>query len=479
MIRLFRHYVPRGLFALVIIEALILFGAVYLGIALAGVSYQYQNDHIPFFDAVAKFIAHPLAVSAVLPDAGALIVTMLGIMIAMGLYERNFWNGKTDVILRVGVSFIVGFFALTFLYYIIPMIRLDRREFGLTFSIAFVAILVARSIFLKASDQEKLKKRVLVLGAGNRALQLENSVSELEDSGFNIVGYMRMEHESPAIDPSKIISMPNDLSVFCDEQQIDEIIVALDDRRRGTLPMDSLLECKINGVRFIYPLAFIERETGKISLNDLQPSSMIFSDGFHQAVLKTTGKRLFDIAASSLILLLASPIILITIVSIWVESGFRGPIFYLQERVGRNERVFKVLKFRSMRVDAEKNGIQWAQKNDSRVTRVGGFIRRARIDELPQLINVLLGQMSFVGPRPERPQFVANLNKRVPYYSLRHRVNPGITGWAQLRYPYGASEADAREKLQYDLYYIKNYSLFLDFMVLLQTVQTILWAKGR
>ncbi|MEQ8494877.1 MAG: exopolysaccharide biosynthesis polyprenyl glycosylphosphotransferase, partial [Gammaproteobacteria bacterium] len=215
---------------------------------------------------------------------------------------------------------------------------------------------------------------------------------------------------------------------------------------------------------------------GKIRLDTLHPSNVIFADGFTQAVIKLTEKRILDILASLLLLLGTLPVMLVTAVAIFLESG--GPVLYRQERVGHRGKLFMLYKFRSMRQDAEAGGAVWARQNDTRVTRVGAFIRKTRIDELPQLLNVLKGDMSFVGPRPERPEFVTELARAIPYYELRHYVKPGITGWAQILYPYGASINDAREKLQYDLYYLKNYSIFLDINILLQTVQVILWGKG-
>jgi len=235
----------------------------------------------------------------------------------------------------------------------------------------------------------------------------------------------------------------------------------------------------MKGVRVIEESAYLERQLGKIRLDSLQPSTVVFADGFTQAVIKSTGKRLFDILVSLLLLILASPIMLAVAVAIAIESRGRGPVFYSQERVGLGARAFRVHKFRSMCVDAERDGVaQWAKKNDDRVTTVGRLIRSTRIDELPQLFNVLKGDMSFVGPRPERPQFVKELAEQIPYFDLRHHVKPGMTGWAQVCYPYGASIEDAREKLQYDLYYLKNYSLFLDTMIIFQTLQVVLWGKG-
>jgi sugar transferase (PEP-CTERM system associated) len=251
------------------------------------------------------------------------------------------------------------------------------------------------------------------------------------------------------------------------------------DDRRLSFPMEQLLECRLEGVEIIDLVSFLERETGKVRLDVLNPSWMIFSEGFRQGRIHSTLERAFDILASLILLIVASPIMLATAIAIKLTEGPRATVFYRQERVGQYGRPFELLKFRSMREDAEADGqAQWAQKNDSRVTRVGSFIRTTRIDELPQIINVLRGEMSFVGPRPERPQFVEQLNERIPYYRERHSIKPGITGWAQLCYPYGSSEQDAVEKLQYDLFYVKNHSLLFYLAILVQTVEVILWRKG-
>ncbi|HVF16042.1 MAG TPA: TIGR03013 family XrtA/PEP-CTERM system glycosyltransferase, partial [Steroidobacteraceae bacterium] len=244
-------------------------------------------------------------------------------------------------------------------------------------------------------------------------------------------------------------------------------------------PMVQLLECRLEGVEIIDLISFLERETGKVRLDVLNPSWMIFSEGFRQGRVHSSLERAFDIVASLALLTLALPFMLLTMIAIKVTEGPRASLFYRQIRVGQYGRPFGVLKFRSMREDAERDGKpQWATKNDSRVTRVGSFIRLTRIDELPQIINVLRGEMSFVGPRPERPEFVDQLNERIPYYRERHSIKPGITGWAQLCYPYGSSEQDAIEKLQYDLFYVKNHSLLFYMAILVQTVEVIVWGKG-
>jgi sugar transferase (PEP-CTERM system associated) len=271
---------------------------------------------------------------------------------------------------------------------------------------------------------------------------------------------------------------------FCETHQIHEIVVAMDERRRnqdamGGLPLDDLMECRLRGINVCDVQQFIEREACKVDVDLLRPSWMVFSDGFIVSTWRAGSKRAFDVLASSLLLLFAWPIMLLTTLCIWLEDGIRAPVFYRQTRTGLNGVHFDVIKFRSMDSDAEKGGqAVWASKNDPRVTRVGAFIRKARIDELPQLLNVFRGDMSFVGPRPERPMFVAELAEEIPFYDQRHRVKPGITGWAQLCYPYGASNDDAKEKLQYDLYYLKNHSLLLDIIILLQTVEVVLVGEG-
>jgi sugar transferase (PEP-CTERM system associated) len=274
------------------------------------------------------------------------------------------------------------------------------------------------------------------------------------------------------------LSATDTLPAMVDLLGVDEIVVA-PDSRRGTLPLDELMTCRLRGVHVNDLHTFLESQTGRAHINALSPSWIVFDSGFDRSVVRSASKRVFDIASSSLLLLLALPLMVLTAVLIKLESGWSGPIFYLQERVGEGGDTFDVIKFRSMRTDAERDGVaRWATSNDDRVTRVGRVIRKLRIDELPQVLNVLRGEMSFVGPRPERPTFVEQLEREIPYYGLRHAVKPGITGWAQLRYAYGASVKDAEEKLKYDLYYVKNQSLMFDLLVLLQTVEVVLFGKG-
>jgi sugar transferase (PEP-CTERM system associated) len=266
-----------------------------------------------------------------------------------------------------------------------------------------------------------------------------------------------------------------DLSIA---NEIDEIVVAVDDRRRK-LPIDEILDCKMSGFEVLDLLTFFEKETACVKIELLHPSWIIFSSGFHMGVTGLYGKRLFDIALSLLLLVVFSPLMLLVALASLIESRARDPIFYHQVRVGQNGTLLRLHKFRSMRVDAESDGVaRWATKNDARVTALGAFLRKTRLDELPQLFNVLSGQMSLVGPRPERPEFVDQLSQAIPYYTERHRVKPGVTGWAQMLYPYGASEEDAKRKLEYDIYYVKHAGVFLDMIILLQTVEVVLLGKG-
>jgi len=283
--------------------------------------------------------------------------------------------------------------------------------------------------------------------------------------------------EAIKVPPQRVVETGEALHEWALARQIDEIVVVPDDRR-GTLPMKELLECKQRGIEITDLVRFLERESGKVRLS-APPSWLVFSDGFKVSPLRVASKRIFDIFAAALILMLSWPLMLLTALAIRIESGPRQPILYFQDRVGERGRVFRLVKFRSMRTDAECDGVaRWASQNDARVTRVGRVIRKLRLDELPQLWNVLSGTMSFIGPRPERPEFVAALAKEIPYYTLRHCVKPGLTGWAQLRYPYGSSAEDAAEKLTFDLFYVKNHNFRFDALIFLQTVEVVLFGRG-
>ncbi len=461
-IRLFRQYIPASFVLLAILEVL-----VYGTSALLAVE-------VRFFGSARSTIEH--SVGAVMPKAILFSAVMITCGISMGLYKRSFREGASGMLVRVGISFILAMLVMSMIFYVLPSMFLGRGVLGLAFLFSLVGIGLTRGVFLSVLSQDAFKRRVIVLGAGKRASSLAQLRRRVDHRGFTIVGFVHMRGEHDAVDKDQIIDGGSTLMETAIRHEADEIVVAMDDRRRG-FPVHELLDCKMSGIEVVDLLTFFERETGKIRLDCLHPSWMIFSDGFGQSTIQDYVKRAFDIVASSLLLLFTCPLMVSAAVAIFVED--RGPIFFKQTRVGHGGREFQVIKFRSMRIDAERDGkAQWAQKNDSRVTRTGNFIRKVRIDELPQIFNVFRGEMSFVGPRPERPQFVQQLSQSIEYYTERHRVKPGITGWAQIRYPYGASEKDALEKLQYDLYYAKNHNLFLDMTILLHTAEVIMFGQG-
>lgn len=319
--------------------------------------------------------------------------------------------------------------------------------------------------------------RVLVFGTGSKALRVKQ-VLESCGPATQIAGFCFSPNESEVAVPHELI-VPRHQSVVDTAKalQVDEIIVAVSERRGGAMPLRELLDCKLQGIRVLDMTSHFEASLGQIRLESLYAGWLIFGDGFRQGRLRSTLKRLSDIVCALILIALAWPIMLLTALAIVVEDGF--PILYRQQRVGRNGRLFDVIKFRSMRRDAEKEGqAVWAKAHDERVTRVGRFIRKLRIDELPQLYSVLKGEMSMVGPRPERPFFVDQLTREIPFYAVRHSVKPGVTGWAQVRHHYGGSVEDSAEKLQYDLFYVKNNSLYLDLMILVATIGVVLTGKG-
>ncbi len=378
---------------------------------------------------------------------------------------------------RTCVSFSIAIFLVTGIYYLLPEFLIARGVLLYAVFFAFIGMMITRFLFYRLANLEQLKRRILVIGSGKKASGLGSVNNQFIHKGFTIVGFMALPDEVPVVEPSQIIHSNKSIYEVYEQLSIDEIVIAVDDKRRS-MPLDDLLDCKMSGATILDMMGFYEREQGLISLDNVYPSWLVFSDGFAQAGSRVLGKRAIDIIASFLLLAVSWPFMLLTSLAIIIESGMKAPILYRQVRVGENNKNFNVLKFRSMKTDAEKNGAQWAQENDDRITKVGGFIRKCRIDELPQIFNVLKGDMSFVGPRPERPEFVSGFEERIPYYRERHRVKPGITGWAQLCYPYGADEQDTIQKLQYDLYYVKNYSLFLDLSIMFNTIEVVLWGKG-
>jgi len=407
-----------------------------------------------------------------------LFICMLvtAMMFALGLYTWHAASSYGDLILRLLTAFVAAYLLYAATAYAVSGLAVAPPVLHGAILVSLPAILALRVGFLRLSDQARLKSRIVVLGAGTHAARL----SALEGRGpltrFVPVAFVALEDTPAQVPGDRLCGMPQDLAGFARAQDVDEIVIALEDRR-GRLPVDALVQARLAGLRVSDYQSFSERALGRVDLDALKPTWFLSSDGFRSGRLHRLVKRALDVSVSLSLLILTLPLMLLTALAIKLESP--GPVFYRQERVGLNARPFTLLKFRSMRNDAEKDGVaKWASVGDARVTRVGAVIRKTRIDEIPQAINVLLGQMSFVGPRPERPAFVEVLAGEIPFYHERHSVKPGITGWAQINYPYGASVADAREKLQYDLYYVKNLSLVFDLSIVLQTVRVVLWSAG-
>lgn len=392
------------------------------------------------------------------------------------LYDLNVYSSFSDTATRMTQAFGFGCIVLSGLYYAFPVVIIPLGIFWAGYFVVCGALAAWRFFYVIALDRRFFAQNIIVLGCGELAGGIAHEVIDKLDSGYKIVAII-----GSALPQFDLHGIPffqlgeRRIDDLCREYHAEMIIVALEDRR-GTMPVEELIECKLDGVEIVAGVGFYEELASKLMVEKVNPDWIIFSQGFTIGRINTLGKRLFDLAISSLGLILASPLMLVSAIVIKFESP--GSVFYTQERVGERGKSFLVIKFRSMCQDAEKNGAVWAQKNDSRVTRFGGLIRKLRIDEIPQLFNVLKGEMSLVGPRPERPVFVKELAKKIPYYALRHNIKPGVTGWAQVCYPYGASEEDALRKLEYDLYYLKNLSLIMDIWIVFQTVKTVLFQKG-
>lgn len=397
---------------------------------------------------------------------------------AMGLYNLRLRTHLFGLAMRLVLMGAFAFALLVLVLKAFPSSRLSFAEYAHAIAVVVATALFARYLIGRVFREGFLRSRVLVYGVGHRAASIVGLRRRTDRLGFTIVGYVPGESEQRAIPEALVVHVEGELYEFCKREQVDEIVVALDDNRHA-FPVRDLLRCRVQGIDVIDIIGFLERETGTLRLDLLRPSWMIFSPGFERSWIRGSVGRMFDIAASFVILAITWPLMLLAAISIKVEDGWQAPVLYRQLRVGKDGQMFTTLKLRSMMVDAEADGIaRWASKHDDRVTNVGSWLRPSRIDELPQLWNVLRGDMRFVGPRPERPEFVSSFNERLPYYRERHSVPPGLTGWAQLRYAYGASEQDAIEKLKYDLYYVKNHSLIFDLVILIQTVEVIVFGKG-
>lgn len=463
-VRLFGQYVHVSITVLAAVEAVIFFGALLLA--------YWTRFHT----------WHPTAAvsarSSLWPCAGVFAGVDLVSLLALGLYSARQRARTAGVFVRLVAAVLAGMLVTGATFYVFPALWLGRGVLALSSAFAFVGSATARVVFSKVVDESIFKRRVVVYGVGQRTAAISSLRRRSDRRGFEIVGFVQPDGETITVAPERVLSAQHGILALCDSLDVDEVVVAMDDRRRG-FPILGLLECRLAGIDVTELLTFLERETGRVRIDVLNPSWMIFGEGFRRDPVRLFSSRVLDVVSSLVLLTLTLPVMIVTMITIKLEEGWRAPLFYGQDRVGLGGRTFTVLKFRSMRTDAERDGkAQWAQKSDPRVTRVGNVIRKLRVDELPQIFNVLAGHMSFVGPRPERPQFVAELSQKIPYYVQRHSVKPGITGWAQLCYPYGSSEQDALEKLQYDLYYIKNNTLLFDLAILVQTAEVVFMGKG-
>ena len=459
MIRLFKHYVPHAVLLLGIVDFVLLIAAAEFG-------WQFRLWQIG---------SVPEAIRTRIPQLLSFAVALECAMVSVGVYSGEALQSLRFAAARLLVAISLGVIFISVMFFLFPELTLWRSNSVYAMALAFVLLMTMRVLF-SGLGRHAFKRRLLVLGAGRRASRIRD-LAKARGAGFLVVGYVAM-NEGPLLISSAINrDAIESLAEHVVNLAASEVVLALDERRNA-LPLGDLLRIKTTGVHVNDLSSFLERETGRVDLDTVNPSWLIFSDGFSAGRrLSGAAKRLFDVAVSLVLLLLCAPLIVVTAILIKFES--RGGVLYRQERVGLFGQTYWVPKLRSMRADAELAGqAVWAEKDDPRITRIGRFIRKVRIDELPQLWSVLKGEMSFVGPRPERPQFVAELERDLPYYAERHMVKPGITGWAQINYPYGANLEDARHKLEYDLYYAKNYTPFLDILILLQTVRVLLWPDG-
>ena len=454
MLRLYRHYVPSIVFTMIATDLAIL----TLSVTSARHLGYWSPDGALWLKAVIV--------------AG---VTLLALYLA-DLYKVDFRIRWVELASRLLVALAASATMTAAIGFSVPPVRLGRLAFIHVFGVIVLGLLGSRSAWIALGPKRRMNHRVLVLGVGRSVAVLP----ELQFSGtrpFTILGFLEDTPDAADRVPAgfELLGKTKDLLSLADELRPDLILVALTEMRRA-LPAEELLECRLRGINVEEWPTFYEKQTGKILVANLRPSWLIFSDGFVKTETTRMVKRTMDIGLALIGLSLSLPVMALVALAVKLDS--KGPMLFRQKRVGERGRIFVLNKFRSMSVDAECNGAVWATAGDPRVTRVGRWIRQTRLDELPQFWNVLVGDMSFVGPRPERPEFVGTLQREIPFYMGRHSVKPGITGWAQVRHRYAASVEDSMEKLQYDLYYIKNLSPLLDLVILLSTLQVVLFARG-
>jgi len=461
ILRIFNQYIPLRKLFFFLLETIFIMGMVILG------------AYLRFFGDLISFSHYAYLIQK------ALLITAL-VQLSLyyfDLYDLKIFRSNFELAIRLLQSLGVSSIFLAILYYLFPFLIIGRGIFLISLSFVGAIIVFWRMIYNHILKTRKLDQRVMIIGCGQLAKSIAKEIVERADTGFKVVGFITDNPErvgEKLVNPSVIGDQSQILDIAAKEI-VDRIVVALEERR-GKFPDTQLLNCRMRGIDIEDGIEFYEHLTGKLQVESLRPSTLIFSNGFKKTKLTLWIKRITGFAFSLIGLIVCSPLILV--ISILIKIDSPGPIFYKQERVGENRRIFKLLKFRSMFENAEVNGPVWAERNDNRVTRVGRWLRKWRFDEIPQMFNVLKGDMSFVGPRPERPYFVERLQKEIPFYDHRFSVKPGITGWAQIKYRYGASKEDALEKLKYDLYYIKNLSSLFDLIIIFETIKVVLFGKG-
>jgi sugar transferase (PEP-CTERM system associated) len=478
MFMVFRHHVSVAAFTAMMADMVLCFVAIVLA---AGTLEGARSDY-------------PLQLYQVVLT-GAQFALIISLMYSFAGLYRPTPVALPAKLVRTVIALVVG----SYLTYLMLLIVAEPEYVKLLIGSALLYSLVGL-VFVRSAvyflHRVRTQRRVLIVGTGSEAYAVAGDLKALKRASNDVIGFYptsdaaapndaplsvresQLGHLDGPLPAPKVFSREASIEELVERHRIDEIIVAEREQRGGGVPMDQLLACRIRGIPVLDLAAFYERAKSEVPIDSLKASWLVYGHGFVQGRARQIAKRAFDILCSGFLLILASPVMLLTILAIKLDSP--GPIIYRQERVGLGGRSFMCLKFRSMRTDAEKDGVaRWAAKNDARVTRIGAFIRKTRIDELPQLLSVLKGEMSLVGPRPERPSFVAQLKEQIPFYDVRHSVKPGVTGWAQVRYSYGASLEDARRKHQFDLYYVKNNSLFLDLLVLIETVSVVLFREGQ
>ena len=465
MIRIFNQYVSAKSILLMFVE-----GALIILSLLCAVKLRFWNNPADF----TQYTSFPdFAV-----QSGIVALVCLVCFYCNDLYDLRGGSSSVEQVLKIEQSLGAASLLLGLLYFLFPGLLIGGRVFIIGMILVATLVVVGRKVLDRVWQLSSPLQRVAILGTGPLALELAREMSRREDLGMKLEGFV--SGAALGADEEKVFEFPilgstEEMEAIAQRYALSRIIVALDDRR-GVLPTRELVTLRVQGVRVEEASSALSALTGRVPLRTIQPSWFVFSEGFHRSWWNELLKRILDLVASIVGLIVSLPVMFLVGLAVRLDS--KGPVIYRQTRVGRMGKCFEVLKFRSMRSDAERNGAQWASEDDPRVTRIGAFLRKYRLDELPQFVNVIRGDMSFVGPRPERPSFVEDLRKAISYYDERHSVRPGITGWAQVQYAYGASVEDAFNKLEYDLFYLKNMSLSFDVAIIIRTVGIVFGGRG-